>query len=57
MFKGLIDRFLSKQANGEARAKLGILSGRVGLISNFVLFGIKLLAGTISGSISILRTG
>ena len=57
MFKGLIERFLSKQANGVARTKAGILAGRVGLISNFVLFGIKLLAGTISGSISIITDG
>ena len=39
--------------NPKARAAIGKLSGVVGIISNILLFGLKLLVGTISGSVSI----
>ena len=36
------------------RAKCGTLAGIVGIICNLVLFGIKFLAGTLSGSVSMV---
>lgn len=57
MFNHLIEKFLAKQTNEEARMRLGIVSGRVGLVSNLLLFIIKLIAGTMSGSISIITDG
>lgn len=57
MFNHLIEKFLAKQTNEEARMRLGIVSGRVGLVSNLLLFIIKLIAGTMSGSISIVTDG
>ncbi len=38
----------------EIRQKYGILSGAVGICLNIILFAIKLLAGILSGSISII---
>ncbi len=57
MFNHLIEKFLAKQTNEEARMRLAIVSGRVGLVSNLLLFIIKLIAGTMSGSISIITDG
>ena len=37
----------------EVRQKTGIISGGVGILLNLILFGIKLLAGFISGSLAI----
>lgn len=37
----------------KVRAAVGKLSGIVGIVSNILLFGLKLLVGTISGSVSI----
>ncbi len=37
----------------KVRAAVGKLSGVVGIISNILLFGLKLLVGTVSGSVSI----
>lgn len=37
----------------KVRAAVGKLSGVVGIVSNILLFGLKLLVGTISGSVSI----
>ena len=38
----------------KVRAKIGSLSGTVGLLCNIILFGIKFLIGTISASLSIV---
>ncbi len=38
----------------KGRAKVGSLSGTVGLLCNIILFGIKFLIGTVSGSLSII---
>ena len=38
----------------ELRATFGMLAGNVGLFSNFLLFGMKLVIGLISGSVSII---
>lgn len=57
MFKRLIEKYLATQSKEEARTRVGIISGRVGLVSNFMLFVIKLIAGTMSGSISIVTDG
>lgn len=37
----------------KVRAAVGKLSGIVGIICNLILFGVKLLVGTVSGSVSI----
>ena len=39
--------------NSKVRAKVGKISGVVGIISNLLLFGLKIFVGTISGSVSI----
>ena len=39
--------------NSETRARVGSLSGIVGIVSNLLLFAGKLLVGTLSGSVSI----
>ncbi len=36
------------------RAKVGVLSGTVGIVCNVLLFALKLLVGTISGSVAIM---
>ena len=48
--------FLKKSANftdSKTRAKVGSLSGIVGIVSNVLLFLGKLIVGTVSGSVSI----
>ena len=52
----LINKFASKETDSitEKRALFGRLSGLVGIGLNFVLFLIKLTAGILSGSISIM---
>lgn len=54
MLTNWLQRYLSKKVKTDNRVQLGILSGKVGLASNLVLFAIKLLAGVLSGSISII---
>ena len=51
----LLLRLFVKEApdSKKGRAKVGRLSGIVGIICNFLLFGAKLLIGTLSGSLSI----
>ena len=44
-------------SNPNVRAKYGILSGIVGIIVNIILCTIKIVAGIISGSVSILADG
>ncbi len=43
--------------NTAVRAKYGILSGIVGIIVNLILCSIKIVAGILSGSVSILADG
>ena len=38
----------------KVRERYGVLSGVVGIISNAMLFGLKLFLGIISGSISVM---
>lgn len=44
-------------SNTTVRARYGILSGIVGIIVNLILCSIKILAGILSGSVSILADG
>lgn len=39
--------------NSSSRADVGILSGVVGIVCNLILFAVKLLIGTVSGSVSV----
>lgn len=57
MFNKLLKKYSSKPTKEEARTSVGIIAGRVGLVSNLLLFVIKLIAGTLSGSISIITDG
>ena len=54
MFNKFINQMTNANNKEERRQRLGILSGRVGLVSNLFLFVIKLIAGLMSGSISIV---
>lgn len=45
----------TKDAN--VRAKYGLLSGIVGIVCNLILFAIKMIAGFLSGSVSIMADG
>lgn len=42
-----------QRQNGKVRSAVGRLSGIVGIVCNALLFGLKLVVGTISGSVSI----
>ena len=53
----LIQRFIADFDQTKlpaVRMRYGNLSGRVGLVVNFLLFGIKLTLGLMSGAISIV---
>lgn len=52
--KKWIDNYLNKQLEKKNRSQAGIFSGKIGLFSNLLLFLIKLGAGWISGSVSII---
>lgn len=54
MFNKLINQVTIATNKEERRQRVGVLSGRVGLVSNLFLFGIKLVASLMSGSISIV---
>lgn len=54
MFNKFINQMTNANNKEERRQRVGILSGRVGLVSNLFLFVIKLIAGLMSGSISIV---
>ena len=54
MFNKLINQVIIATNKEERRQRVGVFSGRVGLVSNLFLFGIKLVAGLMSGSISIV---
>ncbi|MBM6615475.1 cation transporter [Desemzia sp. RIT804] len=54
MMEKWLERYLNKYQPDERRTKLGIFSGKIGLFSNLILFIIKLSAGLISGSVSIM---
>ena len=56
MTKLLLKLFVKNHQNGEdsaVRAKIGKLSGIVGILANILLCTGKLIVGTISGSVSI----
>ena len=56
MTRLLLRLFVKDYAQGEkpkVRGAVGKLSGIVGIICNLILFGLKLLVGTVSGSVSI----
>ncbi len=55
MTKLLLRLFIKGEGTSDpqARAKVGILSGAVGIICNALLFALKLLVGTVSGSVAI----
>lgn len=54
MTKLLLKLFIKNDLNSqEGRAKAGSLSGVVGIISNILLFAVKIIIGTLSGSVSI----
>lgn len=44
----------SEENGKESRAVFGMIAGQIGLLSNFLLFGMKLLVGLFSGSVSII---
>jgi len=57
MTKLLLTLFAGKTLNmqtPESRSKIGKLSGTVGILCNFLLFSIKLAAGILAGSVSIM---
>lgn len=54
MMEKWLERYLNKQEKNNKRNQLGLFSGKVGLISNLILFLIKMTAGLVSGSVSIL---
>lgn len=56
MINYLLNRFETKHqgTREERRTGLGILAGKVGLLSNLVLFLAKVLIGFLSGSVSIM---
>ncbi len=43
----------TEPASSDVRSSVGTLSGVVGIVCNILLFGLKLLIGTVSGSVSI----
>lgn len=56
MTKLLLKLFVPRYADGEdplVRSAVGTLSGSVGIAANFLLFAAKLLAGLLTGSVSI----
>ena len=60
MRKLLLKLFVKDYKNTKdpvVRAKYGTLSGVVGIISNLILCTIKILAGMLSGSVSIMADG
>ncbi len=51
----LLKLFIKGDLNDKnTRSKCGTLAGIVGVLSNLLLFGIKFLAGTLSGSVSMI---
>lgn len=54
MIEKWLERYLNKQHKNNQRTQLGLFSGKAGLFSNLVLFLIKMSAGVISGSVSII---
>lgn len=54
MFEKWLDSYASHTTSEKKRYRIGTLSGIVGLFSNLILFFIKLIAGWLSGSVSIL---
>lgn len=57
MFNSWIKKYSMNAGKEEARTSVGIVAGIVGLVSNLLLFFIKFLAGSLSGSLSIITDG
>lgn len=53
MFKRIVQQ-MNQQNDPEGRNKMGVLTSKIGLIINFILFVIKAVAGLMAGSLSIL---
>lgn len=54
MLSKWLQKYMKFHNHSDNRTQMGLLSGKVGLVSNLLLFVIKILAGLISGSISII---
>lgn len=56
MTQWMLKRYFSgaDYSDGTVRAKLGAFSGRVGICCNLLLFALKLLAGLLAGSVSVM---
>lgn len=55
MVKWILKYFVKSDViDGEARKKCGVISGYVGIFCNFILFSVKLFAGIITSSVSIM---
>lgn len=56
MFEKWLKKYTHYQnkIGNDSRTRIGILSGKAGLVSNLFLFFIKLIAGWIAGSVSIM---
>lgn len=57
MFNIWINKYSMNGTKEEARKSVGVIAGIVGLVSNLLLFVIKFLAGSLSGSLSIITDG
>ena len=57
MFNQWIKSYSDSESKEVARTNVGLLAGKMGLITNLLLFGVKFLAGTLSGSLSIITDG
>lgn len=54
LFEKWLQIYLNKPSNLEPRTRLGLLAGIVGFISNLILAILKLFAGWLAGSVSIV---
>lgn len=54
MFKQLINKYSTSGTKEQGRTSVGVAASIVGLVSNFLLFIIKFIAGSLSGSLSIM---
>lgn len=57
MFNIRINKYSMNGTKEETRKSVGVIAGIVGLVSNLLLFVIKFLAGSLSGSLSIITDG
>lgn len=57
MFTTWLKKYSTNRTKEDARTSVGLVAGTVGLVSNLLLFFIKFLAGSLSGSLSIITDG